>query len=183
MELIEALDATFEHTHAVIAQVRADQLGVPTPCRDWDVQTLLAHMIGAVSAIGASAAGQPAGASGALALSDDPAAQFRATADATLAVWQTPGALDRVVKGPGGPMPARALAGINLLDTATHSWDIAMATGQDPSLPDPVARLALEVAPEIVTPALRSGRFDPEVPVDADASPTDRLVAFLGRTP
>jgi len=101
----------------------------------------------------------------------------------TLAVWQAPGALDQIVSGPAGSMPARVLAGINLLDTATHSWDVAKATGQDATLPEPVARFAFEVAPEIVTPELRAGRFDLEVPVAADADPTDRLVAFFGRTP
>jgi len=38
MELIDALEATFEHTHAVIARVRSDQLADPTPCRDWDAR-------------------------------------------------------------------------------------------------------------------------------------------------
>ena len=32
-------------------------------------------------------------------------------------------------------MPGRMLAGINLLDTATHTWDIATATGQPAQLP------------------------------------------------
>jgi hypothetical protein len=34
-----------------------------------------------------------------------------------------------------------------------------------------------------VTPELRPGRFGPEVSIGDDASPTDQLVAFLGRKP
>jgi uncharacterized protein (TIGR03086 family) len=80
-------------------------------------------------------------------------------------------------------MPGRVLAGINLLDTATHTWDLATATGQPAELPDDVAAAALEAGRQIVSPELRNGRFGPEhtPPLDADA--TSRLVAFLGRQP
>ena len=37
MELIEALDRTFQHAHGVIGNVRADQYDDPTPCPDWAV--------------------------------------------------------------------------------------------------------------------------------------------------
>ena len=82
-----------------------------------------------------------------------------------------------------GPMPGRLLAGINLLDTATHTWDLAVATGQPPELPEPVAVAALEASEEIVTAELRQGRFGPARAVPDGASPTDRLTAYLGRTP
>ena len=42
-------------------------------------------------------------------------------------------------------LPGRVLAGINLLDTATHTWDLATATGQPATLPDDVALTALEL--------------------------------------
>jgi len=80
-------------------------------------------------------------------------------------------------------MPGRALAGINLLDTATHTWDLATATGQDPTLPDDVAVAALEASRMIVSDDIRSGRFGAEVPATPGASPTDQLVSFLGRQP
>ena len=80
-------------------------------------------------------------------------------------------------------MPGRVLAGINLLDTATHTWDLATATGQPSTLPDGVATAALEVSRATISPELRPGRFGPEVPVAADAGPTEQLVAFLGRRP
>ncbi len=80
-------------------------------------------------------------------------------------------------------MPGHVVAGINLLDTATHTWDLATATGQPAELPEPVATAALEASEQIVSPEIRTGRFGPEQPVPAGASPTARLVAFLGRTP
>ncbi len=90
--------------------------------------------------------------------------------------------LDRTIDGGPGPMPGRVLAGINLLDTATHTWDLAIATGQPATLPDDVADAALEASHTIVSAELRVGRFGPEVVAPEGADPTERLVAFLGRT-
>ena len=73
-----------------------------------------------------------------------------------------------------------ALAGINLLDTATHTWDLATATGQPPELPEPVAVGALEASRSIVSPEIRAGRFGPEQPTPDGASATVRLAPSSG---
>lgn len=91
--------------------------------------------------------------------------------------------MERIIDAGPGPMPGSVLAGINLLDTTTHAWDLAVAIGRPASVPDDVALEALEQSRRIVTAEIRPGRFEPEVPARADADPTQRLVAFLGRTP
>ncbi len=181
MDIVDMLDRAFRHTHTVIAGVRPDQLGNDTPCEGWTVRELLDHTIGVVAGLGAAASGlAPAGS---FELSSDPAGQFEQAAAATLAAWRTPGVLDKVIDGGAGPMPGRVLAGINLLDTATHSWDIATATGQVAALPTDLALATLEVSRQTIAPEIRPGRFDVEVPVADDADATSRLVGFLGRTP
>ena len=180
MDLIDSLDQSFRHTHGVIGNIRADQYDNATPCEDWTVRDLLAHTIGVVAGLGAAASGSPGAP---FELSADPAAQFEEIAATTLAAWSTPGVFDQVLDFPAGPMPGRVLAGINLLDTTTHCWDLACATGQSPHLPDGVAEAALEVSRATISPDIRSGRFAPEQPVAADAGPTEQLVAFLGRRP
>ena len=45
--------------------------------------------------------------------------------------------------------------GVNLLDTLTHGWDIAVASGQDHELPEQAARAALAAARMIVSDELR----------------------------
>jgi hypothetical protein len=67
---------------------------------------------------------------GPLELGPDPAAQFGQVAASTLAAWRAPGVFDQLLDFGAGPMRGRVVAGINLLDTATHTWDIATATGQ-----------------------------------------------------
>ena len=178
MDLIEALDQTFQHAQGVIGNVRPDQYDDPTPCPDWAVRDLLSHTIGVVAGLGSAAAGTPPTE---FVLGHDPASQFREAAAATLAAWRAPGVLDRVVDGGPGPMPGRVLAGINLLDTATHTWDIAAATGQPTELPAGVAEAALGASRATISSEIRPGRFAAEVAAPPGAGPTERLVAFLGR--
>jgi hypothetical protein len=160
MELIEALEHTFDHTQRVIDDVRADQYDDPTPCPEWTVRDLLEHTIGVVAGLGAAASGTPAAA---FVLGPDPAAQFRDAAKAAIEAWRRPGVMDELVDGGPGPMPGRALASIKL--------------------PDDVARAALEASRATISPEIRPGRFGPEVSVPTDAGATDQLVAFLGRQP
>jgi uncharacterized protein (TIGR03086 family) len=179
MDVVDALEETFNHAHGVIAGVRPEQHADKTPCEEWTVRDLLDHMISVVAGMGTAASGQPRTP---FVLAADPAAQFRQSSDAARAAWRDPGVLDRVIDAGPGPMPGSALASINLLDTATHTWDLAMATGQPAELPDAVAEAAMVASQMIVSPELRPGRFGPEVPSSSGASPTGKLVAFLGRT-
>jgi uncharacterized protein (TIGR03086 family) len=180
VDLIDALEQTFAHAHGVIAGVRPDQYDDKTPCAEWTVRDLLDHMIGVVAGLGSAAAGKPPTP---FELAADPEAQFQTVATAALEAWRAPGALDAVIDARPGPMPGHVLASINLLDTATHTWDLATATGQPAALPDAVATAALEASRATISPEIRAGRFGPEVTVPAGATATDALVAFLGRTP
>ena len=184
MQLVDALDQTFDHAHKVISGVRPEQYADPTPCEEWNVQQLLTHVVGVTTVMGeATAAGKADRRPDSVALSDDPAAQFRTAADAALAGWRKPGIMDETINAGPGHMPGRVLAGINLLDTATHSWDLARATGQSEDLPPAVAEAALEASHQIVDDQLRPGRFGPELDAPEGCTSTDRLVTFLGRQP
>jgi uncharacterized protein (TIGR03086 family) len=184
MDLLDPLSQTFEHTTKVVSGIRADQLDAATPCRDWDLRALVTHTLGVVVNMGRGASGAELLADiNAVPLEADLGAQFRVEADRTLAAWTARGVEGEVNIG-AGPMPVPAGMSINLLDTATHSWDVARATGQDANLPDALAATVLAVSRGFVSDDIRKfAGFDPVVPVGADAGPTDRLVAFLGRRP
>lgn len=184
MELLTALEISFDHTTKVMSGVAPDMLGDRTPCREWDVRALAAHIVGVVVNMGRGARGEALLADqNGLPLDADLAAQFAAAADATLGAWAARGT-DGMVDIGAGPMPVGAAVSINLLDTATHSWDLAQATGQDGSLPDDLAATVLAVAEGVVTDDVRHfAGFDPAIAVGPDATPTERLVAFLGRQP
>ncbi|WP_138734095.1 maleylpyruvate isomerase family mycothiol-dependent enzyme [Modestobacter excelsi] len=68
-------------------------------------------------------------------------------------------------------------------DVWMHSWDLAKALGREPDLGQERCSAVL-AAMEPMEQLLRdSGQFGPAVPVDHDASPQDRLIAFIGRDP
>lgn len=184
MELLEALSQSFDHTAKIVDGVQPAQLDAATPCREWDLRTLVGHMTGVVVNMGRGANGEELLADlSAFQLDADPAAQFRTEADRTLAAWTARGTDGEVNIG-AGPMPVAVAMSINLLDTTTHSWDVARATGQDGNLPDDLAATALSLCQSIVTDEVRGfAGFDPVVALGPDATRTDQLVAYLGRTP
>jgi uncharacterized protein (TIGR03086 family) len=184
MDLVTALAANFDHTGTVIAGVTADQWDDKTPCSEWDVRALAAHTLGVVDNMGRGARGESLLTSvNDVELGPDPAARFRAVAATTLSAWQAAD-LDAPIDFGAGPRPARVGLMINLLDTSTHTWDLAVATGQPAELPAGVAEAALDAARAVVVDDVRPVRgFDPAITPATDATPTQQLVAFLGRRP
>ena len=184
MDLIASLATTYDHAASIIDAVKADQLSNTTPCSAWDAQALIAHTIGVVTNIGKGASGAELLPDvNALALEPNLGAQFRTAASANLSAWKARG-LDGEVNIGAGPMPAQAGISINLLDTATHAWDIARATGQKGDLPEELAATVYAICQGFVTDEIRKfAGFDAAISVSDSASATDRLVAFLGRKP
>jgi uncharacterized protein (TIGR03086 family) len=177
-------------TEAVVAAVTPDQFALPTPCPEYDVRALLAHLTGGLTRTALVGEGDP----GALArpatvevVPDDgwPDA-YRAAAARATAAWADDAKLDALVEVPWGKIPGRfALAGY-VQEVLAHGWDLAKATGQ-PTEGDPeLALFALAGAKRILPPDIRAADdvpFGPVVDVPADATPYTQLAAWLGRHP
>jgi uncharacterized protein (TIGR03086 family) len=69
------------------------------------------------------------------------------------------------------------------IEIAVHGWDISQACGQRRPIPDALAAALLAIAPLLIPETGRHPLFSPPVAASAQASPGDRLVAFLGRNP
>jgi uncharacterized protein (TIGR03086 family) len=183
MELLAALDQSFDQARKIVGGVRADQYGRPTPCTEWDVRALLGHMVGVmVNMERGVSGGELLPDMNNIDLDDDVAAQFGAASERTLAAWRTNG-LDGEVNVGAGAMPAALGASINLVDTTAHTWDLARATGQDGAIPDSLAATSLQVAEGFVDGVRQFAGIAPAIAVPADASPTARFVAYMGRQP
>ena len=189
MEIEEQLRGAFDATGRIVAGIRPDQLSEPTPCKEWDVKAVLDHTTTVLTRFRSTALRQPppeAGPTPTGDAGDDFVGAYRAAADSTLAAWTRPGALEGNCRMPFGvEWPATTAAGINITDTLVHGWDLARATGQEAAFDPVLAADVLEFCRATITDEIRAGRgaFGPIVPVADDASPTDRLVAFLGRQP
>lgn len=68
-------------------------------------------------------------------------------------------------------------------DIWLHSWDLAKALGREPELGQERCRAALEGMKSMEHLLRDSGQFGPAMSVDEDASPQDKLAAFIGRDP
>jgi uncharacterized protein (TIGR03086 family) len=189
MEPLEMLERAFDSTGGRIGRLTPDQANLPTPCAEWDVHTLVAHTVGVTATFEAVAAGTPSEgdpmALGERLVAGGPAPAFQKAAAATLDAWRRRGSLEGAVVLPtGAEVPAEVGHGICYLDCLVHGWDIAKAARQDATLDPELAEAAIGIAGLIVTDAVRgSAGFAPAINVGSDTSPTDRLVAFLGRRP
>jgi uncharacterized protein (TIGR03086 family) len=176
-------------TQAIIEQITDADLDRPTPCSEWTVRQLLNHVIGTLH-LGRAlledsppiAAMTPGGLPDEDLLGGDPTKAYRLGVEALLAAAQ-PDTLAAMHATPFGEMPGAILAGFTTLDIAVHGWDLATAIGHPANLDDALANDILAFAHQTLTEDTRAPRIGPEVAVDASASTTDRLVAYLGRTP
>ena len=182
---VTLLEQIYDHTEGVLAEIGPDQYELPTPCTEWNVRELVNHVIGSVHFMASAVVGDapPAGDPPDFTASKQPAEEFRAAADRSLAVWRTDGALDGSVHLGPVELPAQAALGLNQLDVLTHSWDVAEAIGVDRSMDPPVAESVLAASRMIISDEMRGERFAPAVPIADDAPAHDRLAAFLGRQP
>ena len=173
-------------TERIVAGIRPDQWQRPTPCTEWDVRTVLNHIVSENLWVPELMAGKTIEEVGDRfegdVLGQDPLAAYRASAQVAAEAFATPGALRRPVAVSYGPVPGSVYAGHRFLDVVVHGWDLAAGSDQDTRLdPNLVQALwALVVEPERVG-LQHSGVFGAPVPTLADADLQTRLLGALGR--
>ena len=188
-------------------QVTPEEMALPTPCADWDLEALLAHLAGSIadleSAIrtghldlnpndpgilqrpegplrpeGPRRPGNPVGPG----LDDgDPVETLRDQAANLLVACYAHHGPGRFVVVGGLPLPAGIVACTGAVEIAVHGWDVSAARGRGGEIPSGLAIRMLGLCPLLV--ASRAGLFAPPVEVSPQASPGDRLVGYLGRHP
>jgi uncharacterized protein (TIGR03086 family) len=186
-DTLALLQRALDQTATIIAAIRPDQLGLPTPCVGWDVRELMRHVVVKdlrnfiVSAQGETADWQaPADE-----LPADWTVVFRERADELLDIWRAAD-LDRPVIVPGGrEAPLRSRVDHQITELAMHDWDLVRATGQDYSLDPEITAHALAWSQQMLRPEARGAgkAFGEEVAVPADAAAEDRLAGWFGRDP
>jgi uncharacterized protein (TIGR03086 family) len=154
----------------------ASILGAATTCDEWDVRTLINHMLDTQNYFAGVARGdsaRPPSSAPPDLVGQDPVAAFeRARAD-VLTAFGAPGVLEKT-----GPS-----LGIAFSDMLLHGWDVAKSTGQDTAMPDGLADAAFKMIHGRFTDEQRKGVFKPEIAVAADAPAQTKLLAYTGRDP
>jgi uncharacterized protein (TIGR03086 family) len=185
LDLPDVHRRSLEATRAKVAAIAEGQWRDATPCGDWDVRTLVDHVVGGNLWVGELATGHTIADVGDRLDGDnlgaDPVAAYDRSARIAAEAFSAPGAMDAPCAVSYGPVPGAVYCGHRIVDVLIHGWDIAVATGQDRALdPDLVDAAAAIVAPQAALLA-GSGMFGQIVAVPDGADPQTRLLAQLGR--
>lgn len=189
MDRIDQLNRTQTVARRIIGAITDDQLRLPTPCSEWDVRDILAHVLDGdlltidwINGVTPLPREQRTREFFDQFLGDAPVEVVlaRLAAFNELVVG---GDLDRVVTTRMGEFSVGDLAEKRIADLVAHLWDLAIATGQpvdyDPELVDSVLahfHAKLDGKPREGAP-VDEPQFVPE-----GATAADRLAAFLGRS-
>jgi uncharacterized protein (TIGR03086 family) len=171
----EMLSRAATRTVNVARGIRDDQLGLPTPCSQYDVQALLGHLSWVSLLFEALARKEP------MPPEDNEPGALESRAQAMVAAWSSQEAFEG--ESPMMKLPMTVVFQMGLGDLVFHGWDLARATGQDYEV-DPETGEAMAVYAEQMAPMARqNGVFGDEVAVPQDAPPFERALGLAGRDP
>jgi uncharacterized protein (TIGR03086 family) len=186
------LDATAVRASVdVVAGIAAADLSRPTPCAEWTLGDLLAHMTVQHNGFAAASAGRGADPEvwKVSAPGPDPVAEYAIAAELVIAAFAEPGVLERGFAlpeiMPGVEFPGAQAVSFHFIDYLVHGWDVARALGQQYELDADLVQAAVPVAEAVPggERRLRPGAaFRPGLPVRVGAGPLDRILAMLGRS-
>ena len=187
-ETLAGLQTALTATRQVVAGITADQWLLPTPCTEWTVADLTAHIVLGNRMFAQILTGGPAPdlADGARAdrgqIEGDRLPAYDEASDRLMAAFGSAGVLDQLFTVPFGTVPGSVALHLRITELLVHGWDLARATGQRIEVPDSLAEQELAFS-ELALSQVPPGRspFAPPQPVMADAAPLDRLASLLGR--
>jgi len=180
-----------QYAHAVrefgirVEQIGDDQWESGTPCTDWNVRALVAHMVdeqrwvpyllsgGSVQEAGDRFAADPLG--------PDGKQSWREQSSGALAAFEADGALDQAVSLSYGERSARDYIWQMTVDATVHAWDLARGIGADDRLDHELVRRIHHEAQGDLDEMAASGLFAPPVTVASGADLQTRMLGLFGR--
>lgn len=160
----------------LVTGVRDDQLAAPTPCEQWSVADLLAHVHQFAVVFAANARRQQMHPPETLV--SDWRTAIPAQLDDMARAWSEPAAWQGRVSAGGFEMPAADNAVVAIEELVVHGWDLARACGQQLLVGDD--QLA---AVEPFFDLFGAEPFGPAWSTTPGASRLDRIIASTGRNP
>ena len=161
----------------LIADTPPERWSAPSPCAGWTASDVVAHVTDWSATVLKERCGI------------DEAPLFAESGSPLEAFRTTRAVVQAVLDDPGTPAPVATYLqwGISF-DLPQHGWDLAMATGQDPTIaPEELELLWGSGDPDEFEKAFgwqrAQGWYGPVVPVPEDAPLQDRVLGRLGRDP
>jgi uncharacterized protein (TIGR03086 family) len=183
--LLEQYAQALQEFDQRVALVGADNWTAPTPCSEWDVRALVAHVVdeqrwapyllsgGTVADAGDQFADDP--------LHDDVQGAWSRASRAAREAFSAPGALDQHVSLSYGDTSARDYLWEMTVDAAIHAWDLARGIGADDRLDAELVRRIHQAAEKDSEQIAASGVYGTPVPVASGADLQTRMLGLYGR--
>ncbi|MGV9387467.1 TIGR03086 family metal-binding protein [Nonomuraea sp. NPDC003707] len=179
------LPSAIEYALDCVSYVTQESLSHQTPCAEWNLAELLCHVNDSLAILHE---GVVLGfiASGPMAVpgdcpTDNPVRTFADRARQLLAAVTPPRADACSVAIADHVLSREILVAVGVVEVAIHGWDIASSCNVRKPIPAALALGIMEIVPVVVTDDARTSIFGPPVLVSSLDSPSDRLLAFLGR--
>ncbi|WP_370094984.1 TIGR03086 family metal-binding protein [Streptacidiphilus sp. MAP12-20] len=177
---------------ALVRRITDADLPRPTPCTDWTLGDLLAHMTAQHRGFAAAALGRGEDLTqwAVTSLDADFVAQYDAAAEQVVAAFAQLTEPDRGLIlaefARDQSFPAALALGFHLLDYVVHGWDVARALGLGFAPDAELLAAALPVALAVPDGASRlaaDSPFRPGLAADASTDTLERILFALGRSP
>jgi uncharacterized protein (TIGR03086 family) len=185
VDMLRALDAATDEFGRRLALVDEASWALPTPCAEWDVHYLVAHVIGgnrfAMHALdGTSASDAIERIMSSPQVGDDAMETWDATTAGQRSAFHEVMASERQIDHPLGSISGATFLEFRVFDIALHTWDLARAIGADEQLPPSLVDTVLGV---VESGAIGMGFGIAPIRGVQDTSPQARLLALTGRLP
>jgi uncharacterized protein (TIGR03086 family) len=180
----------------VLDRISPADLDRPTPCAGWDLRALLEHMTGQDHGFAAAVRAARTGGEVDMSafaprpLGRSPAATVATGLDEVVAAFADGAESPVLLPEFGARLPLSIVAGMHLVDTLVHGWDVAAAlgvqAGYSAGLDPEVVAAALEMSEQVPDDASREAPgapFGHALAAPADADPWTRTLTLLGRDP
>jgi uncharacterized protein (TIGR03086 family) len=177
---------------AIVAEVTPSDLHRPTPCAEWDLATLLSHMIAQHRGFAAAADGKGADLTvwQPLPLPADPVDGYASAARAVIEAFTPEDVPGRPFLLPefrtDEPFPGSQAMAFHFIDYVVHAWDVAQTIGVPYDPPAELLALALPIARAVPQGGARlapGAAFGPATPVPPGSDPLTEILSLLGRRP
>ncbi len=189
MDQLSALGGARSEFERRLRQIEATDWDRPTPCAEWNVRALVAHVLGGLAMVPALLDGcsrdEAAAIFAGTTVPEDVVAEFNRLADGQAEAFAAPGALDRICAHPRGDFPGGVLLGFRIGDFALHAWDLARAIGADETLNGDLVAFVWEGIQPMLPVIGTLGAFGegPSGTVADNAPLQTRLLDATGRRP
>lgn len=168
-----------------VRDVADHEWDLPTPCPEWTVKEIVAHVVLGEAALPSVLAGDSTvtqAAFGPDLLGPSPLTTWRGTALRAIETARQPGVAERVFDLDMGAVTGEQLLNYRITDNVVHAWDLNVGVGRPEPIADPQAEWLLDFWLPAAAEMGDSVFFaKPVEPLGDTAS--DRLLALLGRTP